>query len=169
LERLVDDLHSQLAPPDAVVTLDDKIVGCESKTGRQLDVTIRAAVAQYHILIVIECKDETRPVDVGSTGEFASLLRDVKANKGVLISTSGFTKAAVEMARAQGIGTRTYIDTEGVDWKSELTIPVLLERIKLQSWHVRFYGVPKVRWGAPANVHFPFVETFAEDGTPSDR
>jgi hypothetical protein len=99
-EKLIHQLHTQFAPEGAVVTLDDKILGCESKTERQLDVTIRAIVAQYKVLIVVECKDEARPIDVGTMGEFASLLRDVKANKGVMISTSGFTPAAVEMARA---------------------------------------------------------------------
>jgi len=60
-ERLIHQLHTQFAPKDAIVTLDDKIVGCESKTERQLDVTIRAVVAQYKVLIVVECKDEARP------------------------------------------------------------------------------------------------------------
>jgi len=102
-EKLIHQIHTQLAPPDAIVTLNDKIIGSESKVERQLDVTIRVRVAQYNILIVIECKDEARPVDVGTMGEFASLLRDVKANKGVLISSSGCTPAAIDMARAQGM------------------------------------------------------------------
>jgi hypothetical protein len=99
-------------------------------------------------------------------GEFASLLRDVKANKGVLISTSGFTAAAIEMAKAQGISTRTYLDTEDVDWRSEVTIPVLLERTQLESWRVRFSTVPGFPWCVPTNVPFPLIETFAEDHTP---
>ncbi len=99
-------------------------------------------------------------------GEFASLLRDVKANKGVMISSSGYTSAGIEMARAQGIDTRTYRDTEGVDWKSEVTIPVLLTRARLCAWSVRFSSVLGFQWGAPMNVPFPFIETFAEDGSP---
>ena len=165
-EKLIHQIHAQLAPEGAVVTLDDKIVGYESKVERQLDVTIRASVAQYKILIVIECKDEARPIDVGTMGEFASLLRDVKANKGVMISSSGYTSAAIEMARAQGIDTRTYLDTESVDWKSEVTIPVLLTRTKLDSWRVRFSSIPGFQWGTPTDIPFPFIETFAEDGTP---
>jgi len=31
---------------------------------------------------------------------------------------------------------------------------------------VRFSSVPGFRWGAPTNIPFPFIETFAEDGTP---
>jgi len=81
-EKIIHQLHSQLAPQDATVKLDDKVVGCESKVERQLDVTIRARIAQYKIFFVIECKDEGRPIDVGAMGEFGSLLRDVKANKG---------------------------------------------------------------------------------------
>jgi len=165
-ERQIHQIHTQLAPQGAIVTLDDRMVGSESKVERQLDVTIRVSVAQYKLLVIIECKDEARPIDVGTMGEFASLLRDVKANKGVMISSSGYTPAAIEMARAQGIDTRTYLDTESVDWKSEVTIPVLLTRAKLDAWSVRFSGIPGFPWGAPTNTPFPAIETFAEDGTP---
>ncbi|MEI9972554.1 MAG: hypothetical protein WDO73_11150 [Ignavibacteriota bacterium] len=83
-----------------------------------------------------------------------------------MISSSGYTSAGIEMARAQGIDTRTYRDTEGVDWKSEVTIPVLLTRARLCAWSVRFSSVLGFQWGAPMNVPFPFIETFAEDGSP---
>jgi hypothetical protein len=73
-------IATQFAPENTVVSLDDKIVGYESKVERQLDVTIRATVAQYKLLIVIECKDEARPIDVGTMGAFGGTLRDVKAN-----------------------------------------------------------------------------------------
>jgi hypothetical protein len=165
-EKLIHQIHTELAPQGAIVKLDDKIVGRESKVERQLDVTIRVSVVQYNILIVVECKDEARPIDVGAMGGFASLLRDVRANKGVMISTSGYTPAAIEMARAQGIDSRTYLDTESVDWKSVVTIPVLLRRAKIKNWSVRFLAVPGFPWGAPTNIQFPFIETFAEDGTP---
>jgi len=141
LERQIHQIHTQLAPEGATVTLDDRIVGFESRVERQLDVTIRIAIAQYKILIVIECKDENRPIDVGKMGEFASLVRDVRANKGVMVSSSGYSAAAIEMARAKGIDTRTYIDTENVDWKSEVTIPVLLKRARLKEWAVQFSAV----------------------------
>jgi len=86
-EKLIHDIHTQLAPQGAVVTLNDKIIGCESRVERQLDVTIRHTIANYHILLVVECKDEARPIDLSTMGAFASLLRDVKANRHELIST----------------------------------------------------------------------------------
>jgi len=83
-----------------------------------------------------------------------------------MISSSGYTPAAIEMARSQGVDTRTYLDTESVDWKSEVTISVLLTRAKLDSWRVQFSSVPGFQWEMPTDVPFPFIETFAEDGTP---
>ncbi len=165
-EKLIHDIHTQLAPAGAVVKLDDKIVGCFSKTPRQLDITIRVRIAQYDVLIVVECKDQARPIDVTELDSFANKLEDVKANKGVMISTSGYTPAAVNTARAKGIDTRTYIDTDSVDWRKEIAIPVLLVIVKLNSWAAVFSGVPGYRGAAPTNIPFPLIKTFAEDGTP---
>lgn len=165
-EKLIHQMHTQLAPAGATVTLDDRIIGCQSKTDRQLDITIRASVAQYNLLIVIECKDEARPLDVGTIGEFASLLQDVEANKGVMVSTSGYTPAAIELARTRGIVTRTYIDTEGIDWHSELSISVLIESRSIKSWQARFSAISGFQWGHPNDDNsLPLIETYAEDGT----
>jgi hypothetical protein len=165
-EKVIHQLHAQLAPEGAIVTHDDKIVGQDSKTERQLDITIRITVTHYRLLIVIECKDEARPVDVGEIGAFASVLRDVKANKGVMISSAGYTEPAIEMARSYGIDTRTYLDTESVDWKSEVAIPMLLTQVNLESWQVNFSSVPGFQMAIPTDIQFPFIETFAPDGTP---
>lgn len=73
------------------------------------------------------------------------------------------------MARAQGIDTRTYLDTEDTDWKSEVTIPVLLTRIKLHEWVFRFspvVGLSPHEWGVPTNTVPALIETFAPDGVP---
>jgi hypothetical protein len=165
-EKLIHSIHTQFAPEGAVVTLDDAIVGYHSKASRQIDISIRVRVAQYPVLIVVECKDHARPIDVGELGAFANLRDDVRANKGVMISTSGFTPAAVEMARGLGIDTRTYIDTESQDWKTQVSIPVILARVMLHSWAVNFSSVPGYRMTIPTNIPFPLIETFAEDGTP---
>jgi hypothetical protein len=73
------------------------------------------------------------------------------------------------MARVRAIDTRTYLDTDSAEWKSIVTIPVLLTRVKLDAWSARFSsvpGIPASQWGVPMNTPFPFIETFAEDGTP---
>jgi Restriction endonuclease len=102
------------------------LMGHDSKTLRQVDVVIRGVVNQYRILVIVECKDEARPVDLGTIEGFVSKIKDVRANKGVMVSTSGFTSAAIELARAHCIDTRTYVDTENIEWKTEMSIPFLL-------------------------------------------
>ncbi len=165
-EKLIHEIHTQWAPEGATVKFDDEIVGCHSKVPRQIDISIRVKVSHYDILIVVECKDKARPIDVEEMGSFAKLVEDVLANKGVIISTNGFTPAAIEMARAHGLDTRTYIDTESVDWRTDVTIPVLLVRVKLDAWAASFSGLPGYRWAIPTNVPFPLIETFAVDGSP---
>lgn len=141
-------------------------MGFQSKVLRQIDVVIRGHINQYQILIVIECKDEARPVDVSMMDAFVSVVRDVKANKGVMISTSGFTPAAIELARVHAIATKTYLDTENVDWKTEVTIPVLMSYLKIESIGFKFSGVPGHPMVLAGNVRPPMIEAFSTDGTP---
>jgi hypothetical protein len=148
--------------------MDEKLPGHDSKTLRQIDVVIRGVVNQYQILIVVECRDEARPVDVGEVDAFVSVVRDVRANKGVMISTSGFSSAAIELARVHGITTKTYLylDTENIDWKTEVTIPVLLSYTKIEGINTRFSSVPFHPMVLPTNIHSSLIEAFSEDGTP---
>ncbi len=163
-EKLIHQIHTQFGKD--TVTLDEKLMGFESKVLRQIDVVIRGHINQYQILIVVECKDEARPVDVTMMDGFVSVVRDVKANKGVMISTSGFTPAAIELAWVHGITTKTYLDTENIDWKTEVTIPVLLSYTKIESINTRFSSVPFHPMVLPTNVHSSLIEAFSEDGTP---
>jgi Restriction endonuclease len=163
-EKLIHQIHAQFGKD--TVTLDEKLMGHDSKTLRQIDVAIRGVINQYQILIVVECKDEARPIDVSTMEAFAGVLRDVKANKGVMISTSGFTAAAIEVARTHGITTRTYLDTESVDWKKEVTIPVLLSYMKIEGIGTQFSSVPFQPMVLPTNIHPALVEAFSVDGTP---
>jgi hypothetical protein len=163
-EKLIHQIHTQFGKD--TVTQDEKLMGFESKVLRQIDVVIRGQINQYPILIVVECKDEARPVDVSTMDGFVSVIRDVRANKGVMISKSGFTPAAIELARVHGITTNTYLDTENIDWKTEVTIPVLLSYTKIEGISTRFSSVPFRPMVLPTNVHPSLVEAFSEDGAP---
>lgn len=158
-------MHTQLAPQGALVIMDDRVMGRESNTERQLDVTIRANVAGYGIFIVIECRDESRPIDVNGIGAFATKLQDVMANKGIMISTRGFTSSAVTMAKARGIATRSFIDTENADWRQDVAVSVLLIRHSFM-YQINFvsipgYSFPTSEWSEPPQkirVHSPTGE-----------
>lgn len=163
-EKLIHQIHTQFGAD--TVTLDQKLAGHDSKTLRQIDVVIRGVINQYQILIVVECRDEARPVDVGGIDAFVSVVRDVRANKGVIIATAGFTAAAIEQARTHGITTKTYLDTENVDWKTEVTIPVLLSYMKIERVGTQFSSVPFHPMVLPTNIQPALIEAFSVDGAP---
>src|SRR4030081_1271159 len=90
-EKLVYDIQKDFAGTTATVTHKDYIMGVDSKVEREIDISIKQQVAQFPILVAIDCKDYADPVDVKAVEEFAGLANDVRANKGVLVSSNGFT------------------------------------------------------------------------------
>lgn len=136
-EQLVYQLQQQLSG-DAEVIFDTKLSGEDSKTKRQIDILVKRSVGQYPILIVMECKDYKRPVDVKEIEAFASKLKDIKANKGALVSGKGFTQAALEIAKRYGIDMFRFIDTKSTNWKAYASIPASVEQIIFKAMQFRF-------------------------------
>ncbi len=121
-EALVAKLQQEFSP-NAKVTHNDKIMGQHSGVERQIDISVRKTVGQFNILIVIDCKDYSKPVDVKGMEEFFGLVNDVGANKGAIVSSGGFTKAARTRARDAGVDIYTLVDAEDHDWRSDIAIP----------------------------------------------
>jgi hypothetical protein len=123
-QKLAADIYADLERA-AVVTHDDRIKGVESGIERQIDVSIRTNVAGHEILIIVQAKDLGRPADVNVVGEFQAVIRDVRAAKGVLICSGGFTQAAVEYGRKLNIDLCTVHDAKHRKWAIDLRIPLL--------------------------------------------
>lgn len=138
-ERAIHQIHEQFAPTNATVKYDDQIMGQHSHIERQIDVSIRIPVSGYQILIVVECKDHKGPIDVEDRGAFPNKVRDVRGNKGVMVSATGFTQAARNMAKTHGIDLRAYVDTESKDWP-QLILAWL--RTKFRIGNGKRLGVP---------------------------
>lgn len=120
---------------DAVVKHDDHIQGVESGTMRQIDVSIRTKIAGHEILIIVQAKDKKRPADVNIIGEFQSVIKDVRAAKGILICSGGFTEKAKDYARKLSIDLCSIYDAQNRNWKVDLTVPIVWLRYDL------IYGV----------------------------
>jgi Restriction endonuclease len=65
---------------------------------RQVDVWVRGKVIGIEVIIVVECKLVSRPLDIGAVDEFVGKLLDLGADRGVLYSASGMTPNAVYRA-----------------------------------------------------------------------
>ena len=127
-ERLVARIYESISP-DAVVIHNDKIIGHKTERDRQIDVSIRFREAGCDFLIVVQAKTNVNPLDVNAVGEFAAVVDDVRATKGVLICNSGFTQKAKVYARNLGIDLCSAHDAESKDWRTVLRLPVVWIRL----------------------------------------
>lgn len=123
-EQLAAQIYQELLP-HAQVVHDDRIVGSESGVGRQIDVSIRYSIDDYPLLTIIQAKDYGRPADVDDVGCLSAVLRDIRANKGILICRGGFTKGAKSYARNLGIDLCNIHDAQRRRWSLEISFPIL--------------------------------------------
>jgi len=132
-EKLVARVQEDLAP-NAVVTHNNKIKGCDSSELRQIDVTVKQKVGQYDMLIAIDCKDYKRAVNVKDVEQFIGLIKDIRANKGVMVAANGFSSTAKRIGEKAGLDLYRLFDAEAYDWKAYATIPVLCDFRGLQQF-----------------------------------
>lgn len=123
-QKLVAQIYAEL-DPNAVVTHDDEIIGMETGKLRQIDVSIRASVGNLSVLIIVQVKDYKLPADVNVVGEFISVIRDVRANKGVIVCSGGFSQGAIGYAKREGITLCKVSDAASKKWKLDSTFPLL--------------------------------------------
>src|SRR6185436_16731380 len=114
-EKLTAKIYQELEPY-AVVTHNDHILGIESNTSRQIDVSIRYSIDNQDLLTIIQAKNYGQPADINVVGEFASVIRDVRANKGILVCKSGFTSKAKSYAQNLGIEVCNIHDATSRNW-----------------------------------------------------
>lgn len=138
-EKLVARVQKELAPT-AVVTHDDKIKGYDSDEFRQIDITVKQKVGQYDMLIAIDCKDYSVPVDIKDIEEFISLIRDIRANKGVMVAANGFTDTAKRVGEKAGLDLYRLIDTDSHDWQTYVSIPVICDFRRIQKYQFSIPG-----------------------------
>jgi hypothetical protein len=136
-EELVHKIQSDLAS-DAQVRLDDRIEGALTGTMRQVDISIRRKIGQFEMLIAIDCKDLAQPVDVKDVEGVIGLIQDVGANKGAVVSASGFTPAALARGKGAGLDLYRLVDTGSHDWKAHASIPVLIHYTALRRYAFTF-------------------------------
>jgi hypothetical protein len=150
-EELVAQVQKELAP-NAVVTHDDRIRGHDSGKPRQIDITVKQRVGQYDILIAIDCKDYKSPVDVKDVGGFIELIKDIRANKGVMVAANGFTDTARRIGENAGLNLYRLVDTEAHDWQTYVSIPVVCDFRGVKKYQFLFHAptshsLPQVDWG----------------------
>lgn len=123
-EQLAEKIIAELQPY-ATVKWNDSIYGHLSEANRQIDVSIRWKSEDDDYLAIVQAKNYGSPADITVVDEFLSVIRDVKANAGLLVCSKGFTKNAHTYARNTGISLLNLHDAQSTDWSLKLTIPIV--------------------------------------------
>ncbi len=84
--------------PDASIAYNQKVTGRYSKTERQIDVLIEGYIAGKRIRLVLDAKFYNKRIDVKEVESFISMVEDVDAAQGILITSKGYSKAAINRA-----------------------------------------------------------------------
>lgn len=130
-EKLTALIYSQLSP-GFTVTHDDKIIGHISKRSRQIDVSIKGSIGPHEFLMIVQCKNQKRKVDTTQFGSFVEMIKDVKANKGIIVSNSGFSKSVVNQAKFYGVELCSIHEALNKNWSQELKIPIIWDVLEAE-------------------------------------
>lgn len=117
LELLVEKLERQLASDENVLIESPKKIR-DIQTGklREHDVVLTYNQAHHELLVAIECKDRSRPVGVPDIEAFSNKCRYTNINQGIVVSSSGFAKTALEKADSMGIRCLELKEVESVSF-----------------------------------------------------
>lgn len=150
-ESIVAAIHKQFNK-EATITEDEKIKGKSGKL-RQIDVAIRTSVLGYKVFIVVECKDYQKKIGIGKVDELIGKIEDVGADKGILISNSGFTEDAILRANNDNrIQLSSVIDIKNNKIKAKLGIPFLAHFDSVKSLQLTFSGTGNIVVGWSLNA-----------------
>lgn len=82
-----------------------------------IDVSVESSEKEQRpFLVLVECKNLNRPVDVGDVGEFINKVRLLEATKGIMISPNGFQSGAIDMARYCNLALARVDDNNDIEW-----------------------------------------------------
>lgn len=164
-EELVARIQKDLAG-DAVVTPNDKIPGKRTSILRQVDVSIRKNVGQFELLVILDCKDHRRPLDVNDVGQFMELAQDVGAHKAAMVAANGFSDTAKRRAQDAGIELYRVVDTGDHDWKSIVELPALIELTGVTKFSLSFSAAGGEPFEPPDTEDLRALMLFDQQGLP---
>lgn len=157
-EQKVYELQKFLSPESRII-YDFKKEGFLSRTTRQTDVALFDKIGSTEIFIAVECKDKKRKIGVAEVDGFNTKIRDIMANKGVMVASNGFTKGAVNLAKNCGIDLYVLSTNEDV---KELNIKGIVEIAKVTHYSYAITNLHKKF----LNSDFRKFNYYTTDNTP---
>lgn len=126
--ELVGEIMKALDPGSAVAT-EKWISGPDGK--RDMDVEVRGTLNGVPIFILVECKDHNKPIGIGYVDAFESKIRDLKPDRAMMFSNSGFTGDALKKANRVGIEMASAMKAGDGTVKTQVHREVIARRLGL--------------------------------------
>jgi hypothetical protein len=82
--------------PGATVRQNVHLPGTKTHKQRQVDVLVERRLGTFEFKIAVDCKCYKRKVNVNDVERFLGMLDDIRVSKGVLMTTKGYTTAALK-------------------------------------------------------------------------
>jgi hypothetical protein len=112
LAQSVGELSRPIGGPPAASTrvLWDQRLPSLPGGRRQIDVLLRSRQGETESLTIVECRDHE--VEVSEMDAFVTLVRHVGASHGVMASSVGFQRGAIDCARLEGVEVRVITEDD---------------------------------------------------------
>jgi curli biogenesis system outer membrane secretion channel CsgG len=88
------------------IGFDQKLIGRFSKVPRQIDILVKARIADVDTIGVFDCKCFNKSIDVKVVDSMFGFIDDLGANFGGVVTTKGFSSGAKSRASAARIDLR---------------------------------------------------------------
>jgi len=119
-----DDLQNLIAAIERVVHRDSNVkIDVSSRHRdkdtdgpREHDVVLTFTLKHHTVTMALECRDRSRPVDVPAVEAFYQKCQRTGVNKGIIVSSRGFTQTALLKAASYDVGTLTLKGVQGFNW-----------------------------------------------------
>jgi Restriction endonuclease len=139
LEKVVERLENALGGHQSLVVKSPDHLSGKNGHLREVDVSVRGRLGATDILVVLECRDHRRRQSVAWLEQLASKRDEVRADRIIAVSTSGYTRGARDYAAQHQILLRNVEEVSSSNFTEWLTLDgvhlaegnLLIEKIDL--------------------------------------
>jgi len=127
-EDLTENIFRKLTDPKIhKIERNVKIEGPDGK--REIDILITYLTNNIEHKTIIECKDYKRPLTIEKLDAIASKMKDVKANKAIMVTRSGYSKQSKSKAKRLNIDLFTAHQASSEKWGIDIDIPIRVTEV----------------------------------------
>jgi len=126
-EKMVARIEACFGPQGITITSPDFVDDVITSDKREVDATLRYQIGSAKVLVAVECRDRKGVEDVLWIEQLVTKQRDLRADKCVAVSSSRFSKAAIQKAKHYDIGIRLVQDItekDVLEWFDNIYIDV---------------------------------------------